>query len=105
MPIFYMALWSFALIFAVGVWRFHNWRHVTGMVLVTILVLMISQALFIQLSIAAGLDPSMALMDPGLFLLSGPYGWMALLVMPFGWLGPVLGLSFVERWHVFQEEF
>jgi hypothetical protein len=98
MPIFYMAFWSFAIIFAVGVWRLRSWRHVAGMVIVTLLVLMFSKALFIQLSISAGLDPSMALMDPGAFVMSGPYGWLALLVMPCGWLGPILGLNLVERW-------
>ena len=98
MPIFYMAFWSFAIIFAVGIWRLRSWRHVIGMVLVTLVVLMLSQALFIQLSISAGLDPSMALIDPGAFILSGPYGWLALLVMPCGWLGPMLGLNLVERW-------
>jgi hypothetical protein len=40
----------------------------------------------------------MALMDPGAFVMSGPYGWLALLVMPCGWLGPILGLNLVERW-------
>jgi len=98
MPIFYMAFWSFAIIFAVGVWRLRSWRHVAGMVAVTLLVLMFTQALFIQLSISAGLDPSMALVNPGAFIVSGPYGWLALLVMPCGWLGPVLGLNLVERW-------
>lgn len=98
MPVFYMALWSMVIILAVGVWRLHSWRHVVGMTLVTLLVLLFSQSLFVQLSVSAGLDPSMALANPGLFLASGPYGWFALLVMPCGWLGPVLGLNLVTRW-------
>ncbi len=106
MPIFYMAFWSFVVIFAVGFWRLRSLRHVMGMIVVTLLVLLLSQALFIQLSISAGLDPSMALVNPGAFVMSGPYGWFALLVMPCGWLGPILGLNLVERWHnSYQEEF
>lgn len=110
MPVFYMAFWSFAVIFAVGVWRLRSLRHVVGMILVTLFVLMFSQALFIQLSISAGLDPSMALVNPGAFVMRGPYGWLALLVMPCGWLGPVLGLNLMERWQgvewgVPEEEF
>lgn len=98
MPIYYMAFWSFAFIFAVGVWRLRNWRQLIGMVVVTLLVLLLSQALFVQLSISAGLDPSLALMNPGVFVMNGPVGWLALLVMPCGWLGPILGLNLVERW-------
>lgn len=105
MPIFYMALWSFAVILAVGAWRLRSWRHVVGMVLVTVFVLMFSQALFVQLSISAGLDPSTALTNPSAFVVSGPYGWLALLVMPCGWLGPVLGLNLVERFETMPEEF
>lgn len=98
MPIYYMAFWSFAFIFAVGIWRLRSWRQLLGMVIVTLMVLLLSQALFVQLSISAGLDPSLALMNPGAFVLSGPVGWLALLVMPCGWLGPILGLNLVERW-------
>ena len=105
MPIFYMAFWSMLIILAVGVWRLRSWRHLAGMGLVTILVLILSQSLFIQLSISAGLDPSMALVSPGTYLMSGPYGWLALMVMPCGWLGPVLGLNLVERWSGVSEDF
>jgi hypothetical protein len=27
-------------------------------------------------------------------------GWLALLVMPCGWLGPMVGLHLVERWNM-----
>lgn len=105
MPIFYMAFWSLVFIMAVGIWRLRSWRHVAGMGLVTMLVLIMSQSLFVQLSISAGLDPSLALVNPGAFITSGPYGWLALLVMPCGWLGPVLGLNLVERWLGTEVEF
>lgn len=104
MPIFYMTFWSIIVIFAVGIWRLRSWLGVLAVCLITVLVLMLTQSLFIQLTISAGLDPSMALVDPGAFLRRGPVGWLALMIMPCGWLGPVLGLNLVERWQTWQQE-
>lgn len=104
MPIFYMTFWSMVVILAVGVWRLRSWWMVTAVCLVTFLVLIFTQALFVQLTISAGLDPSLVLVNPGAFVRSGPLGWLALLVMPCGWLGPVLGLNLVARWQTWQEE-
>ncbi|MBP6471756.1 MAG: hypothetical protein KBE23_15485 [Chloroflexi bacterium] len=104
MPIFYMTFWSIVVILAVGVWRLRSWLSVFTVSLITVVILMLSQALFVQLALSAGLDPSLVLIDPSAFLRSGPLGWLALLVMPCGWLGPVLGLNLVERWHEWQQE-
>jgi hypothetical protein len=103
MPIFYMTFWSVVVILAVGVWRLRDWLGVLAVSVVTLLVLMFSQALFVQLAVSAGLDPSLALADPGAYFRSGPLGWLALLVMPCGWLGPVVGMNLVERWQVVEE--
>ncbi|MCA9971911.1 MAG: hypothetical protein KC425_16925 [Anaerolineales bacterium] len=97
MPIFHMTFWSITLIFALGIWRLRSLHKVLGVTLVTAVVLLISQTLFVQLAISAGLDPSDALTNPLLFLASGPVGWLALLVMPCGWLGPILGLNLVQN--------
>lgn len=104
MPIFYMTFWSMIVILAVGIWRLRSWLAVTAVCAVTILVLMLTQSLFIQLAISAGLDPSLVLLDPGAFMRSGPLGWLALLIMPCGWLGPVLGINLVTRWQTWQQE-
>ncbi|VAW43434.1 hypothetical protein MNBD_CHLOROFLEXI01-2275, partial [hydrothermal vent metagenome] len=34
---------------------------------------------------------------PERFLQSGPFGWLALLVMPCGWLGPFVGFNLIQR--------
>ncbi len=103
MPIFYMTFWSVVVILAVGVWRLRNWPRLLVVSVVTMLVLMLSQALFVQLAVSAGLDPSLALAEPGAFFRGGPLGWLALLVMPCGWLGPIVGMNLVERWQMAEE--
>jgi hypothetical protein len=99
MPTFYMTFWSIVIIGALGVRHWRQWGHIAVIALITAFVLIVSQALFIQLAISAGVDPSQALTNPAAFLTSGPLGWLALLVMPCGWLGPFIGSNLVQRWH------
>lgn len=99
MPTFYMTFWSIVMIIALGVWRLRHWGQVFVVAAITAFVLLISQSLFIQLSVSAGLDPSQALSNPASFLSGGPLGWLALLVMPCGWLGPFVGFSLIQRWN------
>jgi hypothetical protein len=66
-------------------------------VVVTLLVLIISQTLFVQLAISANLNPSDIFLAPERFLSTGLAGWLALLVMPIGWLGPFLGINLLHR--------
>ncbi|MCB9421320.1 MAG: hypothetical protein H6667_16070 [Ardenticatenaceae bacterium] len=103
MPTFYMIFWSIMMILALGIWRLRQWGHVLVVAAVTALVLILSQSFFIQLALSAGLDPNTVLVSPMDFLLSGPLGWLALLVMPCGWLGPFIGFSLVRRWSHFEE--
>jgi hypothetical protein len=98
MPTFYMISWSFFMITAMGVWRLRSWGKMVTVGLVTAVILLISQSLFFQLALAAGVHPQMALSQPADFLNQGLVGWLALLVMPCGWLGPVIGLNLVERY-------
>ena len=97
MPTQYMLFWSIVMILAIGMWRLHYWRDVIFVAFVTAIVLFVSHILFINLSLAANLDPGLALQNPMAFLQGGFYGWLALLVMPCGWLGPIIGLNLVER--------
>lgn len=102
MPTLYMIFWSSIMIIALSVWRLRNWGQIFVVVLVTAFTLILSQSLFIQLSISAGLDPSDVLFSAGNFLMAGPYGWLALLVMPCGWLGPFIGMGLAARWQKWQ---
>ncbi len=103
MPTIHMIFWSFILIIALGVWRLRDWRQMMVVTCITFLILMISQSLFVQLSLIAGLDPTWALTAPELFLRSGPFGWLALMIMPWGWLGPLVGMNLVQRWGMQME--
>ena len=98
MSTMYMMFWSIVIITAVGLWRLRDIKRIVVALFVTGVVLLFSQFLFVQLSINAGLDPGLALVNPWGFLAVGPLGWMALMVMPCGWLGPVIGLNLVQRW-------
>lgn len=103
MPTFYMIFWSIVMIFALGIWRLRNWGQVMIVAGITALVLILSQSLFIQFSLTAGIDPGQVFMNPSLFMMSGPIAWLALLVMPCGWLGPFIGFSLVQRWNRLEE--
>jgi hypothetical protein len=91
------------MIFALGIWRLRHWGHVLVVVAITALVLVLSQSLFIQFSLSAGVDPGLVLTNPSLFMMSGPIAWLALLIMPCGWLGPFIGFNAVQRWNRFEE--
>lgn len=97
MPMLYMIFWCAVLIVAMGLWRLRSWGQIALVSIVTAFVLLVSQSLFVQLAVSAGLEPGEAVLAPARFLLAGPSGWLALLIMPCGWLGPIIGLSLVER--------
>lgn len=97
MPILYMTIWSLVMIICLSIWRLPGWGERFGVALITFLVLLITQSLFVQLAVTAGLDASDALLAPQRFVSSGPIGWMALMVMPCGWLGPFIGMNLVGR--------
>jgi hypothetical protein len=93
----YMVFWSFVVIVTVGITRLRDVRQTAVVVAITLLVLMISQSLAAQLATSVGLEPNMIFVSPEAFLLSGPVGWLALLVTPCGWLGPLIGFNLVQR--------
>lgn len=94
----YMTIWSMIMMVTVGLWRIRSWAQFFVASLVTALILLISQSLFAHLSMTIGVYPDLVLFDPSHYIVKGPVGWLALLVMPCGWLGPVLGLHLVQRW-------
>ena len=97
MSTIYMITWSTIIIFAVSIGRVRDIRQTFGIATVTVLVLILSQTLTAQLAASVGLDAGLIFSAPDMFLRSGPVGWLALLVMPCGWLGPMIGLNFVLR--------
>lgn len=96
MPTLYMTFWSVLMIGAMGLWRLRNLRRIMAVLGITAVVLLFSQTLFVQLALNAGVDPGLVLTEPYRFLASGPLGWLALLIMPCGWLGPVIGMKLVQ---------
>ena len=97
MPTLYMICWSFIIVAAFSAWRLQTWSQRILVTAVTLLVLFMSQSLFFSLTTSAGLNPSDALLSPEQFLQSGPFGWLALLIMPCGWLGPFVGFNLIQR--------
>ena len=97
MPSMYMTFWTLMMVLVIGLWRLQEWRQRAFIMVVTLLILFISQTLFVQLAISAGLNPSDVFLAPERFLYTGPAGWLALLVMPIGWLGPFLGVNLLHR--------
>ncbi|HFE65697.1 MAG TPA: hypothetical protein ENJ93_00420 [Chloroflexi bacterium] len=93
----YMSIWSIVMVLFFGMTRVRSGAQIVVMAAVAGLALLVSQMLFILLSESLGIVPDMALINPGLYVAAGPAGWLALLVMPCGWLGPVLGLHVVNR--------
>lgn len=98
MSLLYMVFWSVVMVVALSVLRVRSWRQRFLLCLVTAVVLLVSQSLFLQMSYTLGVDANLALVAPKQYLLRGPMGWMALMVMPCGWLGPFVGLHLTERW-------
>ena len=100
----YMAFWSIIIILFLGLTRIRNLAQIIIASLITALVLLLSQVLFAEFSAAAGLYPGMAMSNPDTYLSQGLMGWLALLVLPCGWLGPIVGLHLAQRWQPNQQE-
>jgi hypothetical protein len=100
-----MAFWSFIIILFLGLTRIRNLAQIIIASLIAALVLLISQLLFVEFSAAAGLYSSLAFSNPDYFLSQGLMGWLALLVLPCGWLGPIIGLHLAQRWQPRQEAY
>lgn len=94
----YMIFWSAFMISALGVWRLRTWGKILTVIVVTAVVLLISNGLFQELCDSVHLEPLQALLTPDQFLRAGLAGWFALLVLPFGWFGPVLGMNLIHRY-------
>ena len=100
MTMLYMVFWSAVMVLALSVVRVREWRQRFLLLVVTAVVLFISQALFLQMALYPWCRSQYCLDSaPDQFLLKGPMGWLALMVMPCGWLGPIIGVHITERWN------
>lgn len=93
----YMSIWSIVMVLFLGLSRARSGGQLVLMGTVAGLVLVVSQMLFSLLSESLGIAPNMGMVNPALYVAAGPAGWLALLVMPCGWLGPVLGLHITNQ--------
>jgi hypothetical protein len=94
----YMVFWAMVMLGLLGIGRLRNGQQWVVAVVGTALILMVSQTLFAQLSIFVGVAPLHGFVNPVSYLDKGLLGWMALLIMPCGWLAPILSLNMVRRW-------
>ncbi|GAB4271698.1 MAG: hypothetical protein Kow0080_17390 [Candidatus Promineifilaceae bacterium] len=99
MPVLHMIFWSVVVITILTLWRLHSWRDVAVAATISSIVLFFSQVLFVELASASGIDPNLLLSDNAAFLQAGPFGWIAVLIMPLGWLAPLIGAGLVIKWH------
>lgn len=107
MSTIYMITWSTILIFAVGIGRIKDVRQTVGVAAIAAFILILTQTLAAQLAHSVGLDIGLIFSSPEQFFLRGPIGWLALLVMPCGWLGPIIGMNYVfgRNEHTQRERF
>lgn len=96
----YMLFWSITMSLAIGFVRLKNWRQFTGMAVVSFLIVLTAYALAAQTARGIGLDLDFfnPLAYPNLYWAEGPLGWMVLMIIPCGWLAPVIGLNTAQRW-------
>lgn len=97
----YMGLWSLIIIGALSLWRVRRPGQLIAVSIITMMVLLLSQTLFFQLSDIAGIPiQSIDSLQPAEYLQRGLFGWLALLILPCGWLGPMIGLNALKRWEL-----
>lgn len=96
----YMIFWSTIMMVTLGATRLRHIRQFATMSAVTGLIVFIAYTLANHMAQTAGLDMMFfnPLAYPRLYLESGPLGWMVLMIVPCGWLAPVIGLNAATRW-------
>ena len=97
MPVVYMIVWSVIMLLAFGILHLRSLKRLAVATAVTAFVILFSGAMFSRLSATIGVDPNLVMLAPNLFIWSGPIGWLALIILPFGWLAPIVGLQ-SARW-------
>lgn len=99
----YMAIWSFFMILVLSVFQLRRMGQVVAVMGVTTVTLILTHFLFVALSHSAGVALLPGFFNPVYYIEQGLVGWCALLVLPFGWLGPFIGLNLVRAWLKFRD--
>ncbi len=96
----YMLMWSAVMTATLGFVRLQHWRQFVGMAAVSLLIVFTAYALAAQTASSIGLDLDFfnPIAYPNLYWAQGPLGWMVLMIVPCGWLAPVIGLNTAQRW-------
>ena len=95
MPTTYMLIWSILFVLIVGSFRIRHMGRLLGALLGSALILGAAHMLFTELSASAGIEAT-AVLTPNDYIAYGPLAWLALMVMPFGWLGPIISLNLMK---------
>jgi hypothetical protein len=90
-----MLIWSIVFVLIVGSLRIRHMGRLIGALVGSALILGVAHVLFTQLSASAGITAT-AVLTPNDYLAYGPLAWLALMVMPFGWLGPIISLNLMK---------
>lgn len=105
MPTTYMLIWSIIFVLIVGSFRIRHMGRLLGALVGSAIILGVSHLLFTQLSLSAGIETT-AVLTANDYLAYGPLAWLALMVMPFGWLGPIISLNLMkDRTSEFEPQF
>ncbi|MFK7805235.1 MAG: hypothetical protein AB8G95_26625 [Anaerolineae bacterium] len=96
----YMIFWSVVMMILVGFVRLRSLHQFAIMGALSAGIILISWVLAMQLASGTGLDLILfsPLSHPDLYIAQGPAGWMILMVLPCGWLAPIIGANAAERW-------
>ncbi len=96
----YMIFWSIFMMIAIGATRLRNIRQFATMGAVSGLIVFIAYTLANHTAQQVGLDMLFfnPLAHPDIYMRHGLLGWLVLIIIPCGWLAPVIGLNAAQRW-------
>lgn len=96
----YMVFWSIMMMLLVGLVRLRSLHQFVIMGLLSGGIIMLSWMIAGRLAEGTGLDLTLfsPLAHPDLYVAQGPIGWLILMIVPCGWLAPVLGVNVAQRW-------
>ena len=96
----YMIFWSIIMMLFMGLLRLRSLYQFGIMGFLSWTTILLCWLVANQLADGTGLDISLfnPLANPHIYTSQGPIGWMILMIVPCGWLAPLLGANVAERW-------
>lgn len=100
MSLNYMIFWSMLMMLFIGLMRLRSFYQFGIMGFLSATMILLCWLLANQLADGTGLDIVIfnPLANPEIYMSQGPVGWMILMIVPCGWLAPLLGANVAERW-------